>query len=229
MDGTLFDQDVDRPDPEIRSAVRRAVLGGVVKVWRTRKGWSVNDSAAASGMAPMTWRRVEQGMTVRRHAETQIDKLLGQPFGTIRRALDDDPAMVSLSGIAVDAGVVDDPAAYLDELAERFRSGTVPNGITAATRPPSRPIVPAVPVVSAANTADVVLASELVAHMVRGPLTEAMTNAIASVLAALPDMLTASAEDTIAAVSALGRSGNATLKRAAAELAERSFAGEHDA
>src|ERR1700754_683380 len=79
-----------KPDPAVRRAVRQQVLAGAVRMVRTARGWSVNDTAAQAGVAPMTWRRVADGLDVRRKAMTAIDGVLNLPFGTAARALDDD-------------------------------------------------------------------------------------------------------------------------------------------
>ncbi|MEU7817075.1 helix-turn-helix domain-containing protein, partial [Pseudonocardia sp. NPDC049154] len=130
-DDTLFDDpDVDRPDPAERKNVRRHVLGGLVQIIRARRGWSVNDAASAASVAPMTWRRVEDGLDVRQRTLTALDGLLGVQFGTVKRALDDDLVMLELVDL-VDIGVgmdeaLADPAGTLAALAERFRTGSAP-------------------------------------------------------------------------------------------------------
>ncbi|MGD9530540.1 MAG: helix-turn-helix domain-containing protein, partial [Pseudonocardia sp.] len=142
-DDSLFDDpDLDHgPDLAERRTVRRQVLAGILRVIRGRNDWSVNDAASAASIAPMTWRRLEDGLDVRKRTLTALDSLLGQPFGTVRRALDDDLVMVSLTGLAdVDASTVapEDAGAFLDALAERFRTGTVdsnPRGLRPGPKP----------------------------------------------------------------------------------------------
>lgn len=127
-DETLFDDhDVDhRPDQAHRRAVRRHVLAAVLSTWRAERGWSVNDAASKASIAPMTWRRMEQGLDVRRRTLTALDGVLGQPLGTVTRALNDDYLMVSLAGqsaVIAPSDLDDDPAVVLDRVAAR-QNGT---------------------------------------------------------------------------------------------------------
>jgi len=120
VDDSLFDDPDLRhgPDPAERRAVRRQVLGGILRLIRGRNAWSVNDAASAASIAPMTWRRLEDGLDVRKRTLTALDSLLGQPFGTVRRALDDDLVMVSLTGLAeVDTAAARTMTRPFDELA----------------------------------------------------------------------------------------------------------------
>jgi len=92
MTTTLFDdhENDHRPDPEQRRAARQLALGGVLQYLRAKNVWSVNDAASHAGIAPMTWRRLEDGLDVRQRTHVAIDKLLHAPFGTVKRALGDD-------------------------------------------------------------------------------------------------------------------------------------------
>lgn len=146
---TLFDDhDMDQgPDPGVRRAVRRAVLGGVLHLIRAARGWNVNDAASQAGMAPMTWRRLEDGLDVRRRSLAAVDHLLDEPLGTAQRALDDDLLMLSLAGkhgVDVTAAGPIGAADFLDQLAERFRTGTVSSS-------PARPAGERWPVVDDAH------------------------------------------------------------------------------
>lgn len=238
-DESLFDDpDVTtRPDPAERRAVRRHVLGGILQVIRARRAWSVNDGASHAGIAPMTWRRVEEGLDVRQRTLTALDGLLGQPFGTVRRALDDDLAMVQLVRFAdIDTEGVDvaDPAGFLAALAERFRSGTAPavlaSDVTAHSRPRDRAIERHSRAVSPETLAslagivppmsDLTRAAELVERITRRTLTPALENAVAAILAAMPDLVTDRIQDSLPAVDVLAGSANRTLNQAAAEVAQ---------
>lgn len=164
-----------QPDPRERARVRRTVLGGVLHVVRVRRGWSVNDAAAAATLAPMTLRRVESGLAVRRRSLAALDGMLDQPAGTVERALADDVAMLALARLVVDERP-DDPAdvgALLDQLAERFRSGTIT----------SRPS-PTLPVVS-----ELVAAAALLDRLVQHPPTPAIDHAIDAIVKAMPDLV----------------------------------------
>lgn len=126
---TLFDDPTAEqgPDPAVRRAVRRAVLGGVLQLVRGTRGWAVNDAASHAGIAPMTWRRLEEGLDVRRRSLAALDHLLGEPVGGVQRALDDDLVMLALAGrYGVDVNAVGpaDAADCLNHLAERFRTGS---------------------------------------------------------------------------------------------------------
>lgn len=197
MTTSLFDQDVDHgPDPDERRAVRRAVLGGVLHSHRVSQGWSVNDAASAASIAPMTWRRLEEGLDVRRRSLTALDGLLGLPLGTTSRALDDDLAMVAFASAAGDVFTgmdTTDSAAYLDELAERFRSGTVGSRatvrVTAATRYRSGSLGGLTATAGKPPASDLVLAAELVESIwTRPTITPTLQAAVDAVLAAMPEL-----------------------------------------
>lgn len=262
-DDTLFD-DPDsgaRPDPAVRRAVRRQVLGGVLHVIRSRKAWSVNDAASQAGIAPMTWRRVEEGLEVRARTLTALDGLLGQPFGTVRRALDDDAEMRRLAKMADVLPLDDDgmsagsTAEWLDQLAERFRSGTVSDAgsgpvrrygsrpaaaraalgglrarvgdpVSVATVGPDvlrgavdRGVIASLAALPIPPVSDLTRAAQLVDHITRRQLTPALENAVAAILAAMPDLVTDRIDDALPAVDVLAESANRTLNQAAAEVA----------
>lgn len=73
--------------------VRAVALGGALTLFRQARGWSVNDAAREADLAPMTWRRIENGQTVRDNSLVAVDTLLGLEQGTTRRALADDRLM----------------------------------------------------------------------------------------------------------------------------------------
>lgn len=221
MTTSLFDdQDaVDRSELAERRAVRRAVLGGVLKMARTARGWAVNDAASAAGIAPMTWRRLEDGLEVRRKSLAAVDKLLGLSRGGTQRALDDDLLMLELAGKAgvdVSGVAVEDVEGFLDVLAERFRTGRVTGsasadlgGLRAGYRvatgtgqatfalgalqarvgAPAREVAAAVAGAVPETPSAITIAAQLVDRMTSRPMTEAIEHAIAAILAAMPDLV----------------------------------------
>lgn len=236
VDDSLFDDPngPTRPDPAQRRTVRRHVLGGILQVLRARRAWSVNDAASAAGIAPMTWRRVEEGLDVRQRTITALDGLLGQPFGTVRRALDDDLAMVQLVRLTdVETEGVDTsaPSDFLDVLAERFRSGTAPVAparslyvralVGAPARGPHQSAILTSPASSGmmAPMSDLTYAAQLVDRITRRTLTPALENAVAALLAAMPDLVTDQIQDSLPAVDVLAASPDRALNQAAAEVA----------
>lgn len=228
----IDDQDMDhRPDPTERRTVRRLVLAGVLQGYRNGNGWSVNDAASKASMAPMTWRRLEEGLDVRRRAQSSVDSLLGLPFGTIARALNDDALMIELvmshGNDVVDARKAKDPASFLDMLAERARSGSAPvhhyrtitdhapavDSVTASVSRVSAQVTPPI--------SDLTRAAQLVDQITRRTLTPALENAVAAILAAMPDLITPNIHDATAAVDLMSASPNRTLNMAAGEVARQ--------
>ncbi|MEU7817034.1 hypothetical protein, partial [Pseudonocardia sp. NPDC049154] len=66
----------------------------------------------------------------------------------------------------------------------------------------------------------ITLAAQLVDRLTRLPaMTEGIEHAVASILAAMPDMVTARIEDAMPAVDVLAQSTNRTLHQAAKEVA----------
>lgn len=242
-EATLFDDPVmtSRPDPARRKAVRRQVLGGILQVIRARRAWSVTDAASQAGIAPMTWRRLEDGLEVRQRTLTALDGLLGQSFGTVRRALDDDGALahlVALTGVDTPPVDPDEIGPYLDALAERLRTGTVTGSATAnlggAHQGPrtatgtGRAALALGPLgfgtrkVETEEPSTITLAAQLVDRLTRGPMTEAIEHAVASILAAMPDLVRGGDMRAAApAVDVLSGSSHPTLHQAAAELAQQ--------
>lgn len=89
----LFDDHAVGPEPTV---IRRLALGGALQILRASKSWKVADAAAHADIASMTWRRLEDGLTVRPQTHVAIDRLLSLPFGTVKRALVDDEVMVTV-------------------------------------------------------------------------------------------------------------------------------------
>ncbi|QJY51232.1 hypothetical protein [Pseudonocardia broussonetiae] len=254
-----------RPDPAERRAVRRLVLAGMLQSIRARNGWSVNDAASRASIAPMTWRRLEDGLDVRRRSLTAVDGLLEQPFGTVSRALNDDLVMVELLRLDrddVDAVAPETSASYLDALAERQRSGSTGGvhhyrsvtdhiGVTGsaasavanlgalraqagggtvaraaaelgalqAGTPSVENLLAGLAAFSTPNPGPVSQAAMLVDLITRRPMTPALENAVAAILAAMPDLVTDRLQDAARAVDVLALSENESLHEAAAEVA----------
>jgi hypothetical protein len=122
MTAALFEEDVDTEAE--RRQIRQLALGGALQLIRGRRAWSVNDAAQHAGLAPMTWRRIEDGLTVRAASHTAVDRLLELPFGTVRRALNDDLMMVDivkLTGTDVRHVATDNAAEFLADFARTTR------------------------------------------------------------------------------------------------------------
>lgn len=234
MTTSLFDHDMDhRPDPAARRTVRRLVLAGVLHAARDRNGWSVNDAASKASVAPMTWRRMEQGLDVRRRSLTAVDSVLGLPFGSTSRALEDDLAMIGLlaeTGTVVDEVSPATAAEFLDTMAERARSGGAAPSVRAHAVTVTDPVTvhAAAPRVSSeAVVSDLTRAAQLVDAMVRHDTTPALKRAVEAVLAAMPDLVLGHAAETAAACALLDEAG-LTATRAAARAvaaADRAMAG----
>lgn len=133
MESTLFDEtDTDhRPDPAERRRTRLLALGGALQLLRTGRGWNVNDAASAANVAPMTWRRLEEGQAVRRRTHVAVDVLLDQPFGTVERAVADDVLMLNL---VAHLGAVD-RASVTDDDAGDVLAAYTQRLVTGSTRP----------------------------------------------------------------------------------------------
>lgn len=160
-----------------RATVRRQALGGALRLLRSHRRWSVQDAAAATGIAPMTWRRVEHGLDVRERTHTALDGLLGRGPGVVARALADDVLMVELVGalgVVVVDGVEDrDAAAFLATFVARLAAGGVD------TRP----------MVRVDGMTELELATRLVESLRTGPpLTERTDALIRAALQAMPDL-----------------------------------------
>lgn len=129
MSTTLFDDPgmTHHHDQNARRHARRLALGGALQLIRTRNGWSVNDAAEAAKIAPMTWRRMEDGLDVRERSHAALDVLLDLPFGTVKRALADDLLMVEIvkmAGVDVRHVASDNAAEFLATFAEQTRTGS---------------------------------------------------------------------------------------------------------
>jgi transcriptional regulator with XRE-family HTH domain len=126
MTAAIFEGTVDQDAVEHRQT-RRMALGGALQLIRLRNGWNVNDAASRAGIAPMTWRRMEDGQNVRANSYAAVDKLLGLTFGAVKRALNDDLLMVQeivkLTGTDVRHVASDNAHEFLSEFARTTAKG----------------------------------------------------------------------------------------------------------
>lgn len=108
-------------------AARRAVLGHLLEAARVSGGWRIKDAKAAAGIAPMTWRRLENGDPVRHKSVAAAAEVLGVSTWTLVTALADDAAMSRLVEACRGNGVVVDDSAAEDatEAARRTASAVM--------------------------------------------------------------------------------------------------------
>lgn len=177
--------DDHRPDLGHRAGTRKLALGGALQIVRARNVWSVNDAASAAQIAPMTWRRMEDGLDVRQRTHVAVDKLLDLPFGTVKRALNDDALMVQLVTVCgADAReAADDPAAFLEAFAEQTRTGSprqVREGDLLGRWTQGVP---------AGKPTNLELATQLVQRLAALPSTTAIDDAVQAILKAMPDLI----------------------------------------
>lgn len=120
------DPAVTHDDPQYRRGMRSLALGGVLQLLRTRENWSVETAAQRAGIGHMTWRRAEDGFTVRRRTYAALDAVLGLPLGTVSRALNDDRLMVELASLVIDTSNVraDQAATFVETFAQQTLSGS---------------------------------------------------------------------------------------------------------
>lgn len=132
MTAALFgDQDVNTPAEQQARLTRRLALGGALQLIRQRNDWNVNEAATRAGLAPMTYRRAEDGLAIRERSLTALDHLLDMPVGTVKRALADDLLMVDvvkLAGVDVRHVAADNAGEFLDEFAEQTRTNSPRQG-----------------------------------------------------------------------------------------------------
>lgn len=201
--------DDDRPNPEHRAATRKVALGGALEIVRARNVWSVNDAASAAQIAPMTWRRMEDGLDVRQRTHVAVDKLLDLPFGTVKRALNDDALMVQLVTVcgADTRDAADDPTAFLEAFAEQTRTGSPRQARegnlsarwTLGPRQTQRQVEQALAAlaehVPAGKPTNLELATQLVERLTSLPPTTAIDDAVHAILKAMPDLIARTCQD----------------------------------
>lgn len=76
--------------------VNLLALGGLVHQARNGRGLSVEAMSAEAGVGHMTWRRVEEGASVRASTYTALERVFGLSAGQIQRALSDSKLMVKV-------------------------------------------------------------------------------------------------------------------------------------
>lgn len=189
MTETLFDSISVNHDEAL--VVRRRALGGAVQTLRARQGWKVADAAVAAHIAPMTYRRIEDGMTVREKSYLAVDVLFDVAPGTVKRALRDDTLMVEIVGRAgVDVRHVtpDRAARFLDSFARQTTTGETPQ--PAVTPDMAEALRLASQHVPAATPTNLALAHRLVEQLLDTtrptPATKALLKAA---LEAMPDLI----------------------------------------
>jgi hypothetical protein len=161
----------------------------------------VAEAAERAGIAPMTWRRVEDGLVVRDRSHVALDRLLECPPGTVKRALADDMLMVELvkRRAGVDArGVAEDNAAeWLDRFAMQTRTGS-PRQLRLIHGDRS----PAVVVPGARRPSSLELVNRVVEQLSRAEdLTPAMRDLVRAIASALPDLAQRAAAEQDAAAA----------------------------
>lgn len=160
-------------DARARESARRRALGAVVRSFRRARGWSVRDAAADAGVAPMTWRRVEQGLEVRACTLARLDRALSRPAGDVASALEDDVAATGLAAVAgLRPALGEAPPAFVDRLAARLERGTGPPSAAAEL----------------AGLSDLALAVGLLERLAELPQVPAVRAAAAAVGQVLPTL-----------------------------------------
>lgn len=209
MTASLFDDhepqdETHKPDPEMSRAVRQLALGGALQMIRAKNVWSVSDAASKASIAPMTWRRMEDGLDVRQRTHVAIDRLLELPFGSVKRALADDFLMVQVLGATgVETSYVSEATApqFLASFADRTRAVNSrpvrePFWITRLTSNPQQSnsdlekalaaLAHHVPPVAPSNLE---LATQLVERLTALQPTAAIDDAVHAILKAMPDLI----------------------------------------
>lgn len=193
-----------RPDQDERRVVRRLALGGALQLIRTRHRWNVAAAAAAAGLAPMTWRRVEDGLAVRERTHAVLDGLLELPFGSVKRALADDLRMVeivTLAGVDTRHVAADNAGEFLAAFAEQTRTGSPRQAralshaaaperpwpaVDADTRRALEALSQHVPLV---RPTDLEVVQRMIDQLTRAPVTPAIHDLLGAALKALPDLI----------------------------------------
>ena len=210
MNSTLFDPtDTGALDDDLAVARerRRRVLGGILQVTRARSGWKVNDAASAAGIAPMTWRRMEDGLAVRERSYIAVDGILGVTPGTVKRALNDDLLMVELVGrTGVDVGPQhrERAADFLDHLARGIDGATAKRTVspeTAQALAMAAQHVPAVRPTSLDLTSD--LLKQLGRELDPAHVTPAIRELVRAAAQAIPDLMRVELKDCERDIAAL--------------------------
>lgn len=185
-----------------RGTMRALALGGVLQTLRTARGWSVEQAAVHAGLGHMTWRRMEDGFNVRAKTYAAVDTLFELPFGTVKRALNDDLLMVQLIGrVGVDTSEVSTSSAprFVDTFARQTLSKTAREAVRARAMPgrassrgavPDRPepLPPPLPG-NVAALSDIETAAQLLDRLTRRRMTPAMDTAVRALLDVMPELI----------------------------------------
>lgn len=204
MTTPLFEDPSVYEDEPRRAATRAFALGGVLQILRASKGWSVEQAAVHAGLGHMTWRRMEDGFTVRNKTYAAVDELFDLPFGTVKRALADDMLMLDLiERVGVEVPADRSPAVVADFI-QLFAHQTLTNtsrqavkarasAVLPPLKPPTRPraVEPAREVVARAPlpASDVEVAANLLDRLSRRHLTPRLEAAMRALLDAMPDLI----------------------------------------
>jgi transcriptional regulator with XRE-family HTH domain len=168
-----------------RHDARALAMGAALRSFRARRGWSVEAAAIQAGMSHMAWRRIEDSHTVRAATLVKVETLLDLPFGSLRRALGDDTAMVDVL-IALDVGLAPDgrsPAELVDGFArqmfdQRDVKPAVRARLASAVEPAAAPVQD-----------DLSLALRLIERLARRPQTPAVVSASQALLVVVPELV----------------------------------------
>jgi hypothetical protein len=156
------------------AAMRAAALGGILQIVRARRGWKILTAATETGIAPMTWRRLESGLPVRERSLAALDPLLDCSPGMVKRTLGDDALMLQLIAWAgVDTSDVPPEAAaeFVATFAAQSLSGTSP--LAHHPRPGS----------------DIEAAANVLNRLTLRPSTPRIAAAVRALLDVMPDLL----------------------------------------
>lgn len=201
-------------DPAVRRTVRMLALGGALQLVRVRNGLNVNEAAAHANLAPMTLRRIEDGLPVREKSHAALDKFLDLAVGTVKRALADDMAMIELlrlTGVDTRHVHVDNAAEFLAAFADQLRTdsprqqrvlGPVRSGPVRSGLPGHGPVSAWPPVDDATRQAlyalsqhvpaqptDLQLVQSMLDQLTRTAPTPAIKDLIEAALRAMPDLI----------------------------------------
>lgn len=193
-----------------RGQMRALALGGVLQTLRAGKGWSVEQAAVHAGLGHMTWRRMEDGFNVRAKTYAAVDTLFDLPFGTVRRALNDDLLMVQLiAGVGVDTGEVTTASApaFVDTFARQTLSRAARQTVKARAEGVARDVGRVRRLASTEDTAavttsgasgltvagrplsDVEAVANVLDRLTRRAMTPRLERAVRALLDAMPDLI----------------------------------------
>lgn len=166
----------DREEDHRRT--RRLALGGALQLIRARNRWTVLDAAHHAQLAPMTVRRIEDGLPVRDRSYAALDKLLGLMPGSVKRALADDRVMADFVRATTGEDVVG--LGGLEAFAGQTRTNS-PRQARAEANPPT----------------ELELVNRVIERLTqRAAQTPAIRELVRAAAAALPDLIYPPQEET---------------------------------